>query len=349
MTAPSTTALLRDLGVADAIAALDKIRALRVAVIGESIIDEYAYCGHLGKSGKEPMLVMRLLSVESQAGGSLAIANHLAALSDDVTLYSSLGETERREDFVRSALRSNVTAHFATTHGQPTIAKRRYLDEYSLAKLFGVYHMSENGVDDHAAELELLPRLEAELGSFDLVVVADYGHGLITPAIVEVLERCSRFLALNTQLNAGNAGYHTLSKYSRAGFVCVHEGELRLDARDLRTPREELMRRARERLGARALMVTLGKRGSALIDEHDQIHLCPSLATNVVERVGAGDAVLSAAALATAAGIHPTLVGILGNLAGAQAVQTVGNRSSISEDRLRESLLALFDTDAFPR
>ena len=326
---------------ADAIEALGRIRTLRVAVVGESILDEYAYCAQVGKSGKEAMLVMRLRDVEVQAGGSLAIANHIAELCDDVTLYSTLGELDRREEFVRSALKPNVATRFATTRGLPTIVKRRYVDEYSMAKLFGVYHMSENGVDDHAAELELLPLLDRELASFDVVVVADYGHGLITPTMARTLQREARFLALNTQLNAANAGYLTLSKYDRASFACLHEGELRLDARDLRTPRDELMIRARQRLGSVALLVTLGRNGTALVDAHDRVHHCPSLADNVVERVGAGDAVLSVSSLAVAAGVDPPLVGVLGNLAGAQAVQTVGNRSSISGERLRSELLEL--------
>ena len=331
---------LNALTVADALTAIERFRGLRVAVVGETIIDEYAYCDPMGKSGKEPMLVMRFRDVEVQAGGVLAIANHLAEFTDHVTVFSALGEHDRREQFVRAALKPAIRAEFVTAKGQATIVKRRYLDGYSLAKMFGVYHMSDDVLPAEAEE-EFLAKLANPAGgvdSFDLVIVADYGHGLITKRAVDLLVSRARFLAINTQLNAANTGYHTLSKYPRADFACVHEGELRLDARELRAPVEELMNAAAARLGAGHVMVTLGKNGTVLRAPTGEFHRCPSLASTVVERVGAGDAVLSISALAAASAADPELVGILGNLAGAQAVQVVGNRSSISASRLRDAL-----------
>ena len=38
---------------------LEDIRKLKVLVIGETIIDQYVFCEALGKSGKEPVLVLR--------------------------------------------------------------------------------------------------------------------------------------------------------------------------------------------------------------------------------------------------------------------------------------------------
>ena len=32
---------------------------MEVALVGETILDEYVYCDALGKSGKEPVLAMR--------------------------------------------------------------------------------------------------------------------------------------------------------------------------------------------------------------------------------------------------------------------------------------------------
>jgi bifunctional ADP-heptose synthase (sugar kinase/adenylyltransferase) len=323
--------------VEEALAAVDSLRGLRVAVIGESIVDEYAFCDPMGKSGKEPMLVTRLRQVEAQAGGVLAIANHLAEFCDSVSIFSGLGDRDRREDFVRASLKPNVEAHFLTLQGQSTIIKRRYIEAYSMAKMFGVYHMADEGLCQENEE-EFARLLADNISSFDVVIVADYGHGLITDQAVEILCRKSRWLAVNTQLNAANTGYHTLSKYARADYACMHEGELRLDARSLHGDLQKLMVAALGRLGAQSIMVTRGKRGTISFSPRTGFSECPSLTTRVVERVGAGDAVLSVSAIATAKGLHQDLVNLLANLAGAQAVQVVGNRASISRDALVESL-----------
>ena len=57
---------------------LEKIEKLKVLIIGETIIDQYIFCEALGKSGKEPVLVLRDLETQKYLGGALAIARHLS-------------------------------------------------------------------------------------------------------------------------------------------------------------------------------------------------------------------------------------------------------------------------------
>lgn len=324
------------IGMSGLMAGLDALRGLRVAVVGETIIDEYAYCDAIGKSGKEPIIVNRFLNCDAQGGGVLAVANHLADFCGHVEIVSALGSIDRREDFVRDSLRPGITPTFITKTGAPTIVKRRYIDAYSHAKMMGVYHMDMAplaGADEDA----FIAALEPALARCDVVIVADYGHGLVTRRGVDVLCERSKFLAVNTQLNAANAGYHVLSKYPRADFACLHEGELRMDARDLRADLHALLEITAERMGARAVMATQGKSGTSLFTHGRGVFRCPALATTVLERIGAGDAVLALSSVAVAAGLAPELVSVLGNLAGAQMVAVMGNSASIRKSRLVES------------
>jgi bifunctional ADP-heptose synthase (sugar kinase/adenylyltransferase) len=323
-------------GMSDIDDALAAIRGLKVAVIGETIIDEYAYCDAIGKSGKEPMIVNRFLSCDAQAGGVLAVANHLADFCSTVEVVSALGSVDRREAFVLGGLRPEVEPTFITKQGSPTIVKRRYIDAYTRAKMMGVYHMDTaplRGDDEDA----FLAALATTLARCDVAIVADYGHGLLTPRAVELLAAYPGFLAVNTQLNAANAGYHVLSKYPRADYACLHEGELRMDARDLHGDLPALLERTAARMGASAMMATLGRSGTMMLTSSGIVR-CPALASVVVERIGAGDAVLAISAVAAAVGLAPELTSVLGNLAGAQMVAVMGNSSSIRKARLVESV-----------
>ena len=71
---------------------LEKIKKLKVLIIGETIIDQYIFCEALGKSGKEPILVLRDLETQKYLGGALAIARHLSDFCNNVSLLSFLGE-----------------------------------------------------------------------------------------------------------------------------------------------------------------------------------------------------------------------------------------------------------------
>ena len=61
-----------------AAAELERLRGKLVALIGETIIDEYVYTDAIGKSCKEPMLVCRHVSQDAQGAGEMSIDNHLS-------------------------------------------------------------------------------------------------------------------------------------------------------------------------------------------------------------------------------------------------------------------------------
>ena len=312
---------------------VDQLASLRVLTLGEAILDEYVYCDALGKSGKEPILAMRYLSREMYAGGILAIANHLAEFCHQVDLLTYLGATRPHERFIRERLKSKVNPTFFRKTDSPTIVKRRYVESYSLAKLFGVYRINDEPLTE-AVEDEVCDELSSRLAAADAVIVADYGHGLITPRMVDLLIEKSRFLAVNTQINAANIGFHTISKYRRADYVCIQEGELRHDSRSRDGDVRELVRGVAERLSCKACMTTRGRYGSLLYRLGEGFSECPAFAVKVVDRIGAGDALLALTSLCEARGLPTDLVGLLGNLAGAEAVATVGNKESIHRERL---------------
>jgi len=308
--------------------ALDGLRGMRVLVVGEAIIDEYVYVDQMGKSSKEPVLAMRYNSEEQFAGGALAIANHIAAICERVSLLTYLGTRDSREEFVRSRLAPNVEATFLYKRESPTIIKRRYVDSYLLQKLFEVYIFNDEYLDERDSE-EFRSELDARCKDYDLVIVADFGHGIMTQGAIETVQGGAKFLAVNTQQNAANIGYHTLSRYSRADFVCTNEGELRSDMRARLGDIEPLVLSLVERLHLSTALITRGKRGALFYRNGQGWSSGPAFARSVTDRVGTGDAVLSWAAPMAAAGLPGPLIAFVANVVGAQAAQIVGNRSSV--------------------
>lgn len=307
---------------------LDSLRSAKVLVIGEAILDEYIYCSALGKSAKEPILAMQYTSQDRHAGGSLAIANHLAGFCNQVKLVTYLGATESHEQFVRQSLRPNVKPTFIYKANSPTLVKRRYVEQYSMSKVLEIYEMNDALLNLHESD-EVCTVLETCLPQYNIVVVADFGHGLITNSVVDVLVNRACFLAVNTQINAANAGFHTISKYNRANYICVHEGEIRLDHRDRHADIETLVAGLSRRLNCKTIMVTQGKRGTLLYQDGKGFNKSPSLAIKVVDRVGAGDSVLALSSVCVAQEMPTEIVSFIANIVGAQAVTIVGNSTSI--------------------
>jgi bifunctional ADP-heptose synthase (sugar kinase/adenylyltransferase) len=320
---------------------LEHVRSLRVLFVGEAIVDEYQYCETIGKSGKEPVLAARYVSAEKFAGGVLAIANQAAALSDHVGVVTVLGSEDSHEQFIREKLDPKIDASFLCARGARTILKRRLVEIYPFQKLFEIYVMDE-GVLETVSQ-DLCVRLEAVLPGYDAVVVTDYGHGMLTPEAIDVVCREGPFLAVNTQINAANQGFNTISKYRRADCICLSEKELRLEARNSRKDLRLIMAETAERLACQRMVITRGRDGCLCYHAKEGFVSVPAFTQRIVDRIGAGDALLAASALCAAKGAAMDIVGFLGSVVGAQAVETVGNRSVVTREVLLERIDSLLN------
>jgi rfaE bifunctional protein kinase chain/domain len=317
-------------GADAAIRCIKSARNLRVLVVGDAIIDEYQYCQAIGKSSKEPILAVKQVKTEAFIGGILAVANNIAGFCDHVEVATVLGEVNRREDFIRQSLKPHVIAHLFTRRAAPTLVKRRFIDTYFFQKLFEVYEMDDAPLhgEEHERFCELLA---GRLPEFDLVVVVDFGHGTITERMIDELCVRSRFLAVNAQSNAGNIGYHTISRYPRADFVSIAENEMRLESRDRHGDLRPMLRHVSRKLQADRVVVTRGAQGCLGFDRKAGFTEVPAFASVVKDRMGAGDTFMSIAALCAAQHAPMDVLGFIGNAAGAQAVATVGHRQSLQE------------------
>ena len=83
-----------------------------------------------------------------------------------------------------------------------------------------------------AIERKIAAIVEGRSEDFDLVIVTDFGHGLVTPSMIAMLERSARFLAVNAQSNSANMGFNLITRYSRADYICIDVPEARLAASD---------------------------------------------------------------------------------------------------------------------
>jgi len=309
-------------------------------VIGEAIIDEYLFCDPLGKSSKDPILAFHYESTERYAGGSLAVANHLAGFCEEVGLITILGDMEREEDFIRQALHPNVRPYFLTRKSSPTIHKRRFVDTHTNARLFEIYVMEDTPLDGND-EKALLDCIQETVSGYDLVVTTDYGHGMMTPQAVSAVCAESKFLAVNTQANAGNRGFNSISRYPKVDYVCLAGVEVSLETRMRHAPQQELLGEIASRINCPSFAMTLGKDGSMHYEVGGGFTQVPALATSVSDRVGAGDAFLAITSLMMAQKAPLDIVGFVGNLAGAEMVADLGNRVQISRKSLGRHATAL--------
>jgi len=311
------------------ISLLQGLGNLNVLVVGDAIVDEYHYVDPLGQSSKGANLAVKFDSKEQFAGGSLAVANHLAGFVQNVTVVAGLGKQNSHEEFIRSKLQKNVTLEPFYYIDAPTIVKRRYVDN-DLHKLFEVYFYNDHPSPDNINP-QVCSWLEKNTAQFDLVIVPDFGNGFISEQMIQKLCNNARYLAVNTQMNSGNRGYHSINRYPRADFVSLNGPELRIATHNRHDSNEELARQLLKKTGAKHFAVTLGSDGALLLEKKpDVVYKTPILSTKVLDRIGAGDTFLSLSGLCLGAGMASEIALFVGSAAAALDVQVVCNRESIT-------------------
>jgi rfaE bifunctional protein nucleotidyltransferase chain/domain len=319
---------------------LRSLEDLNVLVVGDAIVDEYHYVESLGQSAKGDNLSYKFNSKEQFAGGSLAIANHIAGFVKEVTLVTGLGKEESHEEFIRSKLEKNVLPEFFYFKDAPTIVKRRYVN-MMLSKLFEVYFYNDKFHSEHI-DKDICVWLEKNTEKFDVVVVPDFGNGFIFEGMIQKICKHARFLAVNTQVNSGNRGYHTINRYPRADFVSLNTPEVRIATHDRYGSVENLAKRIIGQLGAKYLAVTLGANGAILLNKSpEKIYKTPALSTKVLDRIGAGDSFLSLAGLCLGKGLDSDIALFVGGAAAALDVQVVCNRDPITPVNLYKYIQTL--------
>lgn len=319
---------------------LQRVRDLKVLVVGEAIIDEYMNCEALGKSSKDPVLAFRELSLERQVGGSLAIAAHCSGLGAKVSALFRMGNGEEEKELLTNSLGATVDLVPLVSEYEPTIIKRRFIDSLTETRVFETYVMSDErpSVKDDLAFREKLKELGSQA---DVVLVADYGHGLLSEGAIAELIGVNAVLAVNTQSNAGNRGFNTISRYPRVDYVCLNGSEVGLELRSRHLTMNELVPQLRERTGASRAVVTEGSKGLTSCDKEGKVVHVPAFAQVIRDRVGAGDALFATTSLLFAVGAPPDVAGFFGNLAGASSVSELGNRSHVSDVNLMRHASAL--------
>ena len=310
-----------------------KIKNLRVMLIGDSIIDEYIYTDTLGKSAKESILATLKKNQEIFAGGAIAAANNISDFCKNVFLVTTLGSlSKENENFIKSQLSPNIKLCATRLKNRPITKKTRFVDSSYMRKMFEVYDMDDSPVNKNE-EKNIISAIKKNLSYVDLIIVTDFGHGLLNKRIIEEIYKSKKFLAINAQTNSANRGYNLITKYKSADYICIDEPEFRLAMHDKNTSLKELLLNSKKLPKSKVFIVTTGKNG-CLIKIKNEIIEIPAFTNTVVDTIGAGDAFFVISSLFAYLKSSPTDIGFIGNVSGALKVNILGHSASIKKSQL---------------
>ena len=323
----------------------DVFPKLKVSVFGDLIIDEYTYTTPVGTTTKSPAISVIYQNKEVMLGGSSAIARHLDSFAGEVNLFFEKGKLnwafdELLENEASSTLKlisvdedEKYTPHkvryFSSGYPNTLLDSISGKNNSSPQKLFEMGYLSNELLSEHLNHT--IKTNKKLLESQDLIAWTDFGHGFLSPEAFELIRDIGPGIIVNAQTNSSNYGFNLATKYIGAKYFCIDELEARLLVSDRRMPFEELWSEVFSLLKPQELFITRGAKGLCFGNSGNNYSRVPALATEIVDAVGAGDAVFSAALLCQAANVRDEIKEVLLPSFGAIACSIVGNSEPVSK------------------
>ena len=314
----------------------NKIKKSKILVLGEIIIDSYTQVFPRGKTMKENMVNHLMGKKKNYVGGSVPAANLLANVSDDVTLISLVSKIKSENRNIISKLNKKITPIFYSDKSYITIEKNRFIEKnYGMKKLFQISKINEN-FDSSNTEIKIINYLNKNLKFFDIVLVSDFGHGLITKKIINLLEKKAKYLCVNCQSNSLNFGFNLITKYNKANFVCIDENEARLAVNE-KTLDLKLVHKKISKKNIKNLIITLGSKGAFYL-KNRKYEIFPVIDDKVIDTIGAGDAFFSTASIFSKYINDNRFLSFVGNISGAIKIRIEGHDKYIKINDILKSI-----------
>ena len=304
-----------------------RLAGLKVAVVGDLIVDEYVTCEPLGMSQEDPSIVVTPLDSQKFLGGAGIVAAHASGLGGEVSFFSVSGEDGAR-DFAISELEKNGIAPsvFVDSSRPTTLKQRMRADGKTLLR---VSHLHQGSISSELQD-QIRVGMSDALANADVLIFSDFNYGCLPQDLINLLiekaEENKVILAADSQ---SSSQFGDVARFGGMHLLTPTEREARLSLRNhedgLAVLAEKLCTLAR----AQCLFLKLGAEGMILYAEEPsgekRTDRIPALNSFPRDVAGAGDSLLVVSVMALAVGASPWEAACLGSLAGAIQVGRVGN------------------------
>ena len=301
---------------------VERLKATGVLCIGDAMLDRFVYGAVDRISPEAPIPVLRVEREAAMLGGAGNVVRNLVALGAAPAFLSLIGDDAAgRELQGLVAEHPSIISAIVVDGGRQTTIKTRFVA--SSQQLLRADRESTRAVG-HEARARLLADADRLLPAAAVLVLSDYGKGLLAPPMAEELIRRARALGKPVVVDPKGTDYGI---YRGATVLTPNRKELR-DATGFPVECDEdivdAARQLIERCGLEAVLVTRSQDGMTLVQADGAVHHLPAEAQEVFDVSGAGDTVVATLAAALGSGASLVEGARIANAAAGIVVAKVG-------------------------
>ncbi len=312
-------------------------RDCKVMVVGDIILDEFVYGNVERISPEAPVPVVEVEREILLLGGAANVLNNIISLDGQTYLYGVIGDDDAGEKVLQLLRqRKCPTSGIIKDNNRRTTIKTRVIANKQQVVRFDKENRSPLS---EGAFRELQSRIANNFEHVDLVIVSDYGKGVITEKLMSFLRQLSEDFRRPLLVDPKIKNAHI---YRGATYITPNHKEAEnmtsikiLDNKSLCEAGNSLMKI----LDCDAVIITRGEKGMSIFEKNGRVTDIPAIAREVYDVTGAGDTVIGVMGLGLAANLNLLQSAFLANVAAGIVVGEIGT-AAVSFDILKRALMA---------
>ncbi len=314
---------------------LSRFPERRVAILGDLMLDRYIWGSVSRISPEAPVPVVEVREETTRFGGAANVAENVATLGASSSVVGVVGDDDagsRLLDLLGG--RGVDVGRVVRVPGRPTTTKTRIIAHGQQVVRADREEAGDLGADEEA---RIADGLRAAIDEADVLIVSDYGKGVVTASLIaEGIARArdaGKLVCVDPKEShfGGYVGVTAITPNQKEAGDAV--GMKVVDEKSLLSIGRELM----SRLQAECVVLTRGEQGMTLFMRGGEIRHLPTVAREVYDVTGAGDTVVSALAVALAAGASMVEAAVVANHAAGIVIREIGT-ASVTPDEIIRSL-----------
>jgi len=303
----------------------------KILVIGDLMIDKYLWGQCNRVSPEAPVQIINIKSETEVLGGAGNVANNLLMLGASVEVLSVIGDCEISNE-LRKLFKENrlSTKYLFEQKDRVTSKKTRIISAHQQVIRYDI----ESDEDiNKKSEKKLIHIFNSIVNNFELIILSDYGKGVITDYIAREVIKIANSIGIKVLVDPKGTDY---SKYTSAYLLTPNKKEAS-EATGINISDEKSLLDALIQLKnfckLEASLITLSENGIAIFDDKYRSH--PTVAREVFDVTGAGDTVIAALGYAIAVKQDIDSAAVLANLAAGVVVGKVGSATTSFDELIR--------------
>ena len=314
-----------------------------ILVIGDLMIDHYLWGGCERISPEAPVQVVDIAKETTVLGGAGNVINNLVALGAGVSVAGVIGNDENGNELLGMLHDIKVnTEALVVQENRKTSKKSRIIA--ANQQILRYDQESKDAISDISVS-RILRALKSTVENFDMIILSDYGKGVLTETLAQGIISQARKLGKKVLVDPKGTQY---AKYRGAHLLTPNKKEA-IEATGIDINSDESLESAllwlKNECELERSMITLSEDGIAIYDEG--VKRFPTVAREVFDVTGAGDTVIASLAFALSAGMSIDEAANFSNLAAGVVVGKIGSATvTLDEIVTYESSLHQSNSDA---